>query len=289
MDTDILAATLALVSAFFFGLAKQIQNLGLGYTNPRDGTLIAIASTTLLFWLLSPLYLQADYWFNPVVLSFVFIGILRPILSDNAENFGIKYLGPSLSSAITATSPVFASILAVIILGEILTPALGIGITFIILGIVVSSVRGRNISKTWPIWAITLPIAAAVSRAATHTIAKIGLEALPSPGFLLLVNYSVAIFAILLHFKFQKRQIPRLTKSSRWFVLAGIANGVALFSITKAVQLGQLVIVIPLAASMPVFTVALGYFIFKKEIINLRTILTIIMVLMGVVLVVRQI
>ena len=143
MDTDILAATLALVSAFFFGLAKQIQNLGLGYTNPRDGTLIAIASTTLLFWLFSPLYLQADYWFNPVVLSFVFIGILRPILSDNAENFGIKYLGPSLSSAITATSPVFASILAVIILGEILTPALGIGITFIILGIIVSSVRGE--------------------------------------------------------------------------------------------------------------------------------------------------
>jgi drug/metabolite transporter (DMT)-like permease len=289
MDTNIIAAILALAAAFFFGLAKQIQNLGLAYSHPRDGTLIAIASTTLLFWLLSPLYLQFDYWLNPVVILFVFIGILRPIISDNAENFGIKYLGPSLSSAITATSPVFASVLAVIVLGEVLSLGLCVGIAFIILGIVVSSVRGGNFSKTWPIWAIILPLAAAISRATSHTIAKIGLEALPSPGFLLLVNYTVASMAILFVVKVQKRQIPRLTTSSRWFVLAGIANGAALFSITKAVQLGQLVIVIPLAASMPVFTLGLGYFVFKKETINVRTIITTIMVLIGVFMVVRQI
>lgn len=289
MDPETISAILALVSAFFFGLAKQIQNLGLKYTNPRDGTLIAIVSTTLLFWLFTPVFLRASYWFSPVIFLFIIIGILRPIVSDNSENLGIKLLGPSLSSAITATSPVFASILAVIVLGEVLTPTLGAGIIFIILGIIVSSIRWGNISKSWPIWAIVLPLTAAISRAATHTIAKIGLDVLPSPGFLLLVNYTVASIAILFLFRLQKRQIPRLTESSRWFVFAGIANGIALFSITKAVQLGQLVIVIPLAASMPLFTVGLGYFVFKKEKITIKTIITIVLVFTGVILVVKQI
>lgn len=289
MDTETLSVILALVSAFFFGLAKQIQNLGLKYTHPRDGTLIAIVSTTLMFWLLSPIFLKASYWLSPAIFLFIIIGILRPIASDNAENFGIKYLGPSLSSAITATSPVFASILAVIVLGEALTPTLGAGIFCIILGIIVSSIRWGKISKTWPIWAILLPLIAALSRAATHTIAKIGLEELPSPGFLLLVNYTVASIAILLLFRVRKRQVPRITNSSKWFMFAGIANGIALFSITKAVQFGQLVIVIPLAASMPLFTVGLGYIIFKKEKITMKTIITIILVLTGVILVVKQI
>ena len=289
MDTDILTVMLALNSAFFFGLAKQIQNVGLKYTNPTDGTLIAVSTTTLLFWLFSPFYFNASYFLSPFIILFVLIGILRPVLSDNSENFGIKLLGPSLSSAITSTSPVFAAILAALVLGEMLTPTLGLGISLIIFGIMVSSIQRGKIARTWPMWAIALPLTAALSRALTHTIAKIGLEQIPSPGFLLLVNYTVAILAILLVRKVRKQNIPRITKSSRWFVFAGICNAIALFSITKAVQIGKIVIAIPLAASLPLFTLGLGYFLFKREIINIRTIATIVLVLSGVIVVVSQI
>ena len=101
-----LSIVLAVLSGFLFALSIQLQNLGLEKTDPRTGALISIASTTGAYWIVAPLFLEASFWPTWGTLCFLLVGFFRPALSVNFAMTSIKYMGPTLTSAITATNPV---------------------------------------------------------------------------------------------------------------------------------------------------------------------------------------
>lgn len=70
-----------------------------------------------------------------------------------------------------------------------------------------------------------------------------------------------------------------------WFIASGVANALSLQFLNSALQVGDLVSVIPIVSATPVFTMLMGYLWFGREIITARTMVTIALIVPGVVLV----
>ena len=138
---------LALCSALLFAVGVQVHNLGLRYTDSRTGTLISILASALFYWSLSPWFLQRSYWLTSAVVLFIVIGLFRPFLSANLALAGIRHLGPTLSSTLASTAPLFGALFAVLILDESMTPALLVGTVAIVSGIVILTYRGNTPSS----------------------------------------------------------------------------------------------------------------------------------------------
>jgi len=287
-ETPYLPSLLALASAFLFALSIQIQNLGLGHAEPRSGALINIATTAVVYWLLAPFYLETAYWLTSSAALFAVVGLFRPALSANLAVAGVKMLGPTLTSGLAATAPIFAAIFAVLMLGEVLTWPLALGTIGVVGGIAISAFRPGGVTRAWPLWALTLPLGAAFFRAAAHPIVMIGMKDLPSPLFAGLVGYTVSLAVAFLAFRVQGRRMDKFTWGYGWFAVAGVLNAISVFSLTTALKFGQLLSVAPIVSCSPVFTIVMGYLIFKRETITWRTVLTVFLVVSGVVVVVME-
>ncbi|NCF83150.1 MAG: EamA family transporter, partial [Proteobacteria bacterium] len=190
-STPATPVVLALCAACLFALGIQFTRMGLRYTDPRTGTLISIGTATLLYWVVSPWWLERHYWLSPAIALFAAIGLLRPFLSSNLSMAGTQYLGATISSTLASTSPLFGVALGVLLLGEYLGLDIALGTAAIVAGVVVLSWRG-GVSRAWPWWALLLPVGAALLRSVAQAFAKLGMESLPSPYFVGLVGYSVS-------------------------------------------------------------------------------------------------
>ena len=286
LTDNTLSTILAISSGFLFALSIQLQNLGLQNSDPRTGALISISSTTAVYWAFAPFVLESSYWLSWGTLCFIIVGLFRPALSVNLAMGSIKYMGPTLTSAIAATNPIFGVFFAVLLLGEVLSAPVALGTGAVVIGIIIGSIKTGSLIRGWPLWAILLPLGAAFFRAAGHPITMIGYETVPSPYFAGLVSYTTSFFVSSIAFRFEGRRLPMLTPNYWWFVVSGSINGLSLYSLNYALKVGQLLTVSPIVACSPVFTMLLGLFVFKKEVITLRTIITILLVVLGVVMVI---
>jgi len=274
----------SLMSALLFALSIQVQNLGLADGEPRSGALVAIASSAALFWFLAPWFVESWYWMSSACLLFAFVGIFRPSLSSYMALSSVKHMGPTLTSALTSSAPIFGAFYA-ILLGEHISLEIAIGTAAVILGAVVAAYRPEHVVRGWPLWAIVLPVGAAFIRASGHAVTKIGLVEVPSPFFAGLVADTVSTTLAAITFKLQGLKLKGGLAAQKWFAAAGIINGTSLFFLNSALTNGRLALVVPIVASTPVFALILGVVIFRREAITWRTIATIALIVPGVVLV----
>jgi DME family drug/metabolite transporter len=278
---------LAFASAFLFAVGVQLQNLGLKYGRSQTGALISMLGSTVLFWLFSPWFLQLWYWGTSAVVIFALVGLFRPFLTSNLAIAGIRHLGPTLTSILASTAPVFAAFFAIVILGETLTIPIALGTLTIVLAIGLLA-RKSEAKSTWPVWALALPIGAAVLRALGHALTKLGLDIIPDPLFAGLVSYSVSLVIALGSALGQRKRTParlRWTPGLLWFFCGGIVNGISIWSLNTALNMGEMVKIIPIVALSPVFTLLLGLFVFRRETLTLRIVLALLLIVPGVILV----
>jgi drug/metabolite transporter (DMT)-like permease len=278
---------LAFASAFLFAVGVQLQNLGLKYGRSQTGALISMLGSTVLFWLFSPWFLQLWYWSTSAVVIFALVGLFRPFLTSNLAIAGIRHLGPTLTSILASTAPVFAAFFAIVILGETLTIPIALGTLTIVLAIGLLA-RKSEAKSTWPVWALALPIGAAVLRALGHALTKLGLDIIPDPLFAGLVSYSVSLVIALGSALGQRKRTParlRWTPGLLWFFCGGIVNGISIWSLNTALNMGEVVKIIPIVALSPVFTLLLGLFVFRRETLTLRIVLALLLIVPGVILV----
>jgi uncharacterized membrane protein len=279
------AILFALASAFLFALTNHFQSLGLEGSDARTGSLINIATGAAFYWLLAPLFLESWYWLTWGTVLFALVGIIRPSLSSVLAIQSIKVMGPTLTSALTASAPIFGALFAVFLLGETLDLKTGIGIAAVIAGAVVASYRRQGLVRDWPLWAIALPVGAALVRASGHAVTKIGLEDVPSASFAVLVSNTVSLAIAAAAFRIEGRPISGTPRSFKWFVASGPAAAVSLHFLNSALQMGDLVAVVPVVSATPVFTMLLGLFVFRRERFSWRMVATLALVVPGVSLV----
>jgi DME family drug/metabolite transporter len=286
--TDV-PALLALTSAFLFALSIQVQNLGLSLVDSRSGVLVNIGVTTLMYWVLSPFFIESRYWFTEAALLFALVGLFRPALSINLAVAGVKLMGPTLTSGLAATAPIITAFFAITLLDETITLPIAIGTGGVIAGIVVTAIKpAGGQPRGWPLWAMLLPLGAAFFRAVGYPLTMNGFKELPEPFFAGLVSYSVSLLVALSIFKIQRRIFVDFSWGYGWFALSGIINGISIYSLNTALKFGQLLTIAPIVACSPVFTMLMGLLIFKRETITWHMVLSVSLVVSGIVVVVMQ-
>lgn len=285
-DPAYFASIMALAAAFLFALSAHIQNMGPKSASTRFGTLVIIATQAAIYSVAGLFFVHSSYWFTGAVLLFAATGLLRPTLSMMLWVEGIKRLGPTLNSALTSSSPFFAALAGILILGEQVTPLIACGIALVIAGAMTQAIRRKGIVYAFPIWALLIPLCATGLRSVSHAITKIGFEEVPSPLFAAMVGTGVSLILVGGHFLVTRPEIEGRLKDYRYFVASGCAAALAVYAVNVALQHGQVITVAPLVASSPIFSAALGYFVFGGESLNWRTFLTISLIVPGVILIV---
>ena len=277
---------LALVAAFLFAIAAHVQHQGLTKDNTRQASLVVVATTAVLHWLIAPLTISPSYWFTTAALLFALTGLIRPTITVSLWVEGVRRLGPTLNAGLSASGPFFGAVFAVLILGEVLTTKIAIGTTAVICGILITSIRTKGVAYDWPIWALSLPLGAAAGRAIAHSMTKLGYAEVSSPVFVGLVSSTVALVILLIRSATSPECFIWRPRETSWFVWSGILSTGGVFALNVALQKGQVLSVSPIVATSPVFALLLAIFVFRKESITWRTTATIALVVSGVILVI---
>ena len=285
MFSDIHPSLFALTSALLFAVGAQIQNVGLSRIDSRNGATISIVASAVLLWLMAPFLMDWSNWSKPAVLIFILVGLFRPSVSANLAVAGMRYLGPTLTTTLSSTSPLFGAFFGVLLLGETVTWPIAIGTGGIIAAIAMLARRDAKVPTTWPLWALGLPIGAAAIRSIGHVLSKIGMESIPDAYFAAMVSFTVsAVIMLVLHrVKPGVQRIPWRTPGPYWFVAAAVVMSVTVLSLNTALMHGQIVTVVPIVASSPVFTMLLSILVFRRERLTPRIVLAVALVVPSVI------
>lgn len=277
----------ALAAAVLFAIGDQFQALGLRGLDSRSGTLVSILASTLCFWLLAPFLLDLRHLAGAGILVFALVGVFRPALSANLSVAGVRHLGPTLSSTLASTSPLFGTALGILWLGESLSWPVAAGTAGIVCGIVVMSRRRGGVAADWPLWALALPVGAAAIRSLAHVLSKVGMATVPDPYIAGLVSFTVSAL-VLLSLQAARRGPPRLLASPPavlCFVGSGVSMALAITALNQALLEGQVVVVVPVVSASPVFTMLLSVLVFRRERVTPRLLAAVCVVVPSVIVI----
>ncbi len=278
---------LALTCAFLFALGGQVQSIGLQTMDARTGTMVSIAANAAFYWMLAPWLLNVDYFFTTAVLLFAMIGLIRPAISANLAVAALRHIGPTLTTTLSSTSPLFAAAIGVLLLDEMLTWQIIIGTIGIIMAIVSLSLKDKAAPTTFPLWALALPIGAAFIRSVGHGITKIGMVEVPDPYFAAMIGASVSfvITFTLWAAKGERKPINFSGAGPYLFMSAGCIYGIALICLNTALLYGEMITVVPIVASAPIFSMLMSIIVFRRERVTVRIFIAVGIVMTSVVLI----
>lgn len=281
------AILFAFASAAFLGSAVVTSQLGLRTMEPLSGAALSIPAFAVLFLLLSPMILAGE----PVVWRglpiFAAIGLFFPASLTLLAFASNRALGPVITSTLGNLAPLFSVAFAVTLLHEPLRPVQAAGLVIAVAGAVIISVtRPRDLGH-WRSWALLLPLAAALVRGVIPPIVKLGLEVWPSPLWACLIGYVMSSLVVLAVQRVREgRFVAKAPASGQlWFVVTGIANGLATLTMFAAVRHGPITLVAPIVAVYPLVTVLLSKFMLKHIAITPRIVGGTVLTVAGVALV----
>jgi drug/metabolite transporter (DMT)-like permease len=266
-----LPAVLALSASFFFGLALVLTQFGLRHVRPSEGSLVSIPFLALILWALAVFFLDFSQWNNRAAGTFLVIGLVYPAFVTLLTYEANRIMGPGAAGALGNLAPLFAVVGAAVAFADLPRPLQAIGILTIAAGAIVLTLR-RIDSRTWPYWAVFLPIGASAIRGAAQPIIKSGLAIWPSPFAALLLGFTASTFVVAVVSAARHRGFPHSLprKGLLWFCCVGASNGVAVLCLYAALTHGSIILVAPLAATYPLVTLGLSGLLLSSERITPR-------------------
>lgn len=261
-----MAEYFALQASLFFAISHILVRRGLVTSNAITGSLISLGMSALVPWLLIPFFVPLASFRTPAIWYFIVAGVFAPGLGRILTFTGIERIGVARSVPVTNSSPIFASIIAVAIVGEIWTLQNFLGTSLVVLGVVVLSSKGRAEQVQWRRIDLIYPLMAALSFGISANLRKLGLLAENLPLMAAAVTATTALlFAVgLLQAQGGRRAIKLSRRSFGWFFAGGIVNTTAMLSVFYALSYGKVVIVEPLIATNPVLSILFSA-IFLKD------------------------
>lgn len=221
-------------------------------------------------------------------LAFVASGILASFLYRIFLYSGIERIGPSRTISISRSAPLFATMIAVLTLGEFLTFSHFLSILFIVVGVVVlareTATTNVEPEQTHSWINLLFPIGAAVFAGVNSPISRFGfLHGAPVPVALAIkVVTAFVLFAAYLSYRNESLITPLKSSNRKWYVAAGITNTVILALFYSALSVSRVVVVAPIFGTSPLFVLVLSYFFLPRlEKISSKLILGAVLVVTG--------
>jgi DME family drug/metabolite transporter len=275
-------------AALCFSIAHIFIRRGLVGSNAMTGSFISLSMSAAILWLLLPFFAPLSALWTPDTFVFVLAGIFAPGIGRTLSYVGIEKIGVARSVPIANSSPIFASVFAVLFLAEAWVPQNIVGTLLVISGVVILSVA-KPAQGEWRKLDIIYPLVGAIAFGASAIMRKAGLGYVDIPVMAAAVTAgSAALFSLaLLQFRGGKEAFKLTRRSAAWLFTAGLVNTAAMLSVFYALSHGKVVIVEPLVSSNPVLTLLLtAIFLRDLEAINMRVIIGALLTVTGTVLVV---
>ncbi|MBI3089234.1 MAG: DMT family transporter [Candidatus Tectomicrobia bacterium] len=281
------AEFLALGAAVTFGANNFLMGIGMRHSTPAMGATISVFFNGLFLWLFFWRLGMRSPWLWAPVLLFILGGFCSPGAARFCNYRGFQRIGPANAVSLAAASPLFAAILAVLVLGEGLTWAIGLGTVSVVTGTIIISRTGRTVSN-WRKRDMVWPLMAGLLFASRDVIVRYGLREYHEP--VLAAALSVATsFVILLGWQGLSRDFRGFTPSRRnlpYFVVAAVLVTASYILMFSAFSVGQVVIVTPLVGVHPLATIGLTLlFLRKTEVVTWRTVAGAMLIIAGAVVI----
>jgi drug/metabolite transporter (DMT)-like permease len=281
-----LAVALALFSTFGFGAGFVLTQFALRWIPPRLGAAFSIPTSTLLFWCLAPFSIDPAEVDLSAAGLFAVIGLLFPAAVALLNFESNRLMGPNIAGAVSALAPLFAVLLAVMLLGERLRFWQLSGIAAIVAGVVLMYTGQCQAFTVRRLWLLALPLGASAIRGFVQPLVKLGLERWHNPIAAVVIGYTVSsavlILAALVPSRTPEQSFNR--RGALWFAAVGLCNGCAVLSMYSALGRGPVSLVSPLIATYPLVTLLLSVRFLKRERIDARLAAAVAVTVGGVVL-----
>jgi drug/metabolite transporter (DMT)-like permease len=253
---DVHVAALALGAAACLGLSLVLTQLGLRRLTPLRGACISVPSTMLALLALSPMLLDVSGFKASGALLFAVSGCLFPAAVTLLTFEANRHVGPAITGALGNISPLFAILVAFLVLGEVPSPGQLIGVAVILAGVLLIIGAPRTIPQRAFGWAMVLLLMAALIRGLVQPVVKLGLTEWPNPFAATLISYLISA-SMVLSAGFTREGVailPARGSGWLWFVPIGLLNGLAVLTMYAALARGPVAVVAPLVACYPLAT-----------------------------------
>jgi drug/metabolite transporter (DMT)-like permease len=281
-----LAAVLALVSTFGYGAAFVLTQFGLRFVPPWLGAAISIPTSTLMFWCLAPFSIDLAKADMGAAVLFAGIGVFFPAAVTLLNFESNRVMGPNIAGAVGGLAPVFAVLVALVLLGETLRVGQLLGMAAIVGGVMLMY-RGRGrVAAAWSFGMLALPVSGAAIRGLVQPVVKFGLERWPSPMAAVVLGYTVSAAVLVAAALVRNGGFPRHVdrRGVLWFAAVGVSNGLAVLSMYAALGRGPVTLVSPLVASYPLITVLLSHALLKDQPVGAQLLVAVAVTVGGVIL-----
>ena len=251
-----MAEYFAFQAALCFSIAHIFVRRGLVNSNALTGSFISLGTSAAIFWLLALALVPLSTLRAPGVGYFIAAGVFAPAIGQTLGYVGMEKIGVARSAPIVNTSPIFSSVFAVFILGEVWTRQNILGTSLVIAGIILLSLS-KPAEGEWRKKDIIYPLLGAVAFGVSTTLRKSGLMTVPLPLLAAAVTVGTAFVVLLLIIRVRggRQALKFHRQSDGWMFGAALVNTGAILSFFSALNLGKVVRVEPLVACNPLLTI----------------------------------
>jgi len=284
------AELLAILAALFFGLNLATSRRGLLHAYAYTGVFLSLVIGCPMYLLTSLLVGEfKDFTFDVYGLIAVSLaGLLHFSLGRYLLYRSVQLVGANVSGTITASSALYSAILGVLLLKEELSALAAVGVSLIIVGVTMVSLRGLSAFKS--LKGVSYALLTSFIFSVTPLLVKIGTTSLKTPILSIFISYLIALatYIPLLIFKTELRRELRgfnvmpLTS----LMVAALAVNIAQLIRYYALSLGNVSVVTPIVSTNPLFGIVFSYLINREvEDFSLKLVIGSLIMIVGIFLI----
>ena len=261
---------LALCCAALIAFARVSQRYAIPRMKMHTANLVMACVTTTLGWFfywmegsLGRIPYQGVFWFMAM-------GFFGSFLGRYINFVAIRYTGLARAAVVSQTVLVWASLLAVFVLGESMSFQKAGGILSVMCGasLLVYNPKG-DIGRRIPLHYYVIPMVSALMYAFAHLVGKFAFEWISSSAFGMAVANTTSLTLLLGTMPFAQSQGDPGKNGDRkgfFVLLLGAAlQGCGIFFFWSSVKLGEITRVIPLTRLSVLLIIFLSWLLFRQQ------------------------
>lgn len=231
-------------------------------------TSIGVNSTTGACALV--LYLLSDgeqHWAAMGLFWFAMVGVFGAFSGRYLSYLAITYIGLARTHVLAQTMPVWSSLLALLFLGERLSPGVSLGTAAILAGAMLLVWERGAMQEKIPIRRFLIGLLAPAMMATTPAFRKFGLQHLSSPLLGIVVAMWVGASLQVLAWPIARRIDARKWgwDGVPWVLFGGSVNSLGGLCYWTAIQNGDVVAVIPISRLSVLFVLLFSWVFFQRQ------------------------
>jgi DME family drug/metabolite transporter len=275
----------ALLASISFALFAVYGWLGLRYSTPLTATIVSLTARTAALGVAVILTGGIPHYARLALMVFVFLGVLQGAISL-LTFIGLQKVGTSRSQPLRNSYPLWSTAIAITFMDEHAGLAVLGGTLLVVAGVVLISWKPETAPSNYRWWHVLYSLAAGFLAGVAFPLRRYGLTITNEPVFFSAVVAIVSLLGVM-PFSLWGRADRRIVWHPRGvmhFFWSGFFEALGALLTLMALSTGQVVIVSPIVATTPLFSLVISLiFLRGKEQVHRRTIVGTIAVVVGTV------